>query len=157
MSPRAACRLERFGFAEVYDYAGGKMDWLSAGLPYEGEAELVSRAMRRDPVVAALRDPVADVADRILADPAGLAVVVAEHGIVQGVIGGAELKNAPVAAVAEDVMRFGITTVRPSEELPSLINRMDKAGIAEIVITRGDGVLAGIVTTGTARSPQSGP
>jgi hypothetical protein len=34
MSPRAAWRLERFGF-EVYDYAAGKADWTAPGLPTE--------------------------------------------------------------------------------------------------------------------------
>lgn len=133
------------------------MDWLAAGLPYEGGARLVSRVMRRDPVVAGLGDPVSEVADRILADPAGLAVVVTEDGLVQGVIRGRELAGASPAAVAEDVMRFGITTVRPSEELDPLLDRMDDAGVGEIVITRPDGVLLGILTTATARSPRSGP
>lgn len=36
MSPQAAWRLERLGFAEVYDYAAGKADCLALGLPREG-------------------------------------------------------------------------------------------------------------------------
>jgi predicted transcriptional regulator len=157
MSPRVACRLEGLGFADVYDYAGGKMDWLSADLPYEGEVELVSRVVRRDPIVAGLRDPVEQIADRILADPAGMAVVAAENGIVQGVLGGAQLKDAPPRAVAEDVMRFGITTVRPSEEVGPLLHRMDEAGVSEIVVTRSDGVLVGVLAVAAVRSPRSGP
>jgi rhodanese-related sulfurtransferase len=31
LSPRAAWRLESLGFKEVYDYAGGKADWLANG------------------------------------------------------------------------------------------------------------------------------
>jgi hypothetical protein len=80
MSPRAACRLKRLGFAETYDYVGGKMDWLSADLAYEGNAVLISRVLRRDPVVVGPADRASDVADRILTDPAGLAVVVANGG-----------------------------------------------------------------------------
>jgi len=38
LSPRAACLLDVFGFAEVYHYAGGKADWLAFGLPVEGQA-----------------------------------------------------------------------------------------------------------------------
>ncbi len=30
MSPRAAARLETLGFTKVYDYVGGKTDWLAA-------------------------------------------------------------------------------------------------------------------------------
>ena len=37
MTPRAAARLETLGFQKVYDYQGGKLDWLGAGLPREGE------------------------------------------------------------------------------------------------------------------------
>src|SRR5216684_1375108 len=33
MSPRAACRLTQLGFAPVYDYTLGKVDWIAAGLP----------------------------------------------------------------------------------------------------------------------------
>jgi hypothetical protein len=33
MSPRAACRLTQLGFAPVYDYTLGKVDWIAVGLP----------------------------------------------------------------------------------------------------------------------------
>jgi hypothetical protein len=36
MSPRAAVRLETLGFTQVFDYAAGKADWTSTGLPTEG-------------------------------------------------------------------------------------------------------------------------
>ena len=36
MSPRAAWRLESLGFGEIYDYVGSKMEWIGAGLPWEG-------------------------------------------------------------------------------------------------------------------------
>jgi rhodanese-related sulfurtransferase len=36
-SPQAAERMERSGYAQVYDYEAGKMDWKNAGLPvHEG-------------------------------------------------------------------------------------------------------------------------
>jgi CBS-domain-containing membrane protein len=35
LSPRAAWRFETLGFAEVYDYMPGKLDWLAYGLPVE--------------------------------------------------------------------------------------------------------------------------
>lgn len=47
MSPRAACRLEQLGFAEVYDYTTGKADWLAHGLDTEGEQAVVLRAPPR--------------------------------------------------------------------------------------------------------------
>ena len=34
-SPNAAEKLDTLGYADVYDYAGGKEDWKAAGLPVE--------------------------------------------------------------------------------------------------------------------------
>jgi hypothetical protein len=73
MSPRAASRLETLGFRHVYDYAAGKADWFSAGLPMEGEvanAVFIGRLVRADVPNCRLEDRVADVgahSDRIRA------------------------------------------------------------------------------------------
>lgn len=37
-SPRAAEKLENLGFKNVYDYEGGKKDWIEAGYETEGGA-----------------------------------------------------------------------------------------------------------------------
>src|SRR5262249_15195013 len=42
VSSRAAWRFEQLGATDVYDFLDGKMDWIGAGLPWEGTAELVS-------------------------------------------------------------------------------------------------------------------
>jgi len=34
-SPKAANRMEELGYADVYDYEQGKVDWQNAGLPVE--------------------------------------------------------------------------------------------------------------------------
>lgn len=34
-SPRAAKKLDRLGYREVFDYEAGKVDWKEAGLPVE--------------------------------------------------------------------------------------------------------------------------
>ena len=44
MSPRAAWRLETLGFAQVFDYADGKLDWMTAGLATEGTNATKPRA-----------------------------------------------------------------------------------------------------------------
>ncbi|MFC4112467.1 rhodanese-like domain-containing protein [Nonomuraea zeae] len=155
LSPRAAHRLAHLGFGRVYDYALGKTDWLAAGLPYEGEATLVSRTVRRDPVTAALGDRLDELAERIVADPAGLAVVVDEDDVVQGVIGSPELKGADLDGPAERAMRVGVTTVRPSEQLEPLVQRMDRAKVDHVVVTRADGTLVGLFGLGDVRSPES--
>ncbi|MCF6469198.1 hypothetical protein FAF44_12455 [Nonomuraea sp. MG754425] len=155
LSPRAAHRLDRLGFAEVYDYGAGKMDWLSADLPYDGHAALVSRNVRRDPITATLEDPLGALTERIIADPAGLAVIVDEDDVVQGVIGSRELKGVDLDDTAESAMRVGATTVRPSEELQPLVRRMDRAKVDHVVVTRSDGTLVGLFGLGDTRPPES--
>ncbi len=44
MSPRAAWRLETLGFAQVFDYADDKLDWMAAGLSTEGTNATKPRA-----------------------------------------------------------------------------------------------------------------
>ncbi|MFB4277310.1 MULTISPECIES: rhodanese-like domain-containing protein [unclassified Nonomuraea] len=155
LSPRAAHRLERLGFREVYDYGVGKMDWLSADLPYDGHAALVSQNVRRDPVTAVLDDPLGSLTERIIADPAGLAVVVDEDDVVQGIIGSRELKGADLDDTAESAMRLGTTTVRPSEELEPLVQRMDRAKVDHVVVTQADGTLVGLFGLGDSRPPEN--
>ncbi|MEV0996212.1 rhodanese-like domain-containing protein [Nonomuraea sp. NPDC050202] len=155
LSPRAAHRLERLGFGEVYDYGVGKMDWLSADLPYDGHAALVSRNVRRDPVTAGLDDPLGMLTERIIADPAGLAVVVDEDDVVQGVIGSRELRGGDLDGTAESVMRVGATTVRPSEEIDPLVQRMDQAKVDHVVVTQADGTLVGLFGLGDTRPPEN--
>ncbi|SDJ66400.1 Rhodanese-related sulfurtransferase [Nonomuraea maritima] len=155
LSPRAAHRLERLGFTHVHDYAQGKMDWLSADLPYEGHAALVSQRVRRDPVTATLDDPLGSLTERIVADPAGVAVVVDEDDVVQGVIGSRELKGADLDATAESAMREGATTVRPSEEIDALVQRMDRARVDHVVVTHQDGTLVGLFGLGDGRPPEN--
>jgi rhodanese-related sulfurtransferase/CBS domain containing-hemolysin-like protein len=154
LSPRAAHRLDRLGFGDVHDYAAGKMDWLAAGLPYAGEAHLVSQNVRRDPVIAGLDDRLDELGERVVADPAGLAVVVDEDQVVQGVVGSRELKGADLSGTAEQAMYVGVTTVRPSEQLEPLIQRMDRAKVDHVVVTRADGTLVGLFGLGDVR-PQA--
>ncbi|MFF0864620.1 CBS domain-containing protein [Nonomuraea sp. NPDC050227] len=153
LSPRAAHRLARLGFADVHDYGLGKMDWLSADLPYEGEAVLVGSGARRDPVTADLEDPLEELSERIVADPAGLAVVVDRDEVVQGVIGSRELKGADLTGTAEAAMNTGVTTVRPSEQLDALATRMEGANVDHVVVTRADGTLVGLYGLGDLREP----
>ncbi|MFF3668356.1 rhodanese-like domain-containing protein [Microtetraspora malaysiensis] len=157
LSPRAARRLERLGFDQVHDYAEGKMDWIAAGLPFDGHAVLVAQAVRRDPVIAYLDDTVDDVAERIVADPAGLAVVVDRDRLVQGVIGPAELRDVPPDATAERVMRVGVTTVRLSEDMEPLVRRMDRKKVHQVVVTLPDGILVGLFVLDAVRAPETGP
>src|SRR5215218_9422229 len=114
MSPRAACRLELLGFAQVYDYVAGKADWLAHGLPTQGEQAQVPRAkdvLRRDAVTAHPEEPVGQVAARVARSPYGFALVVAEDATLLGRLREAMLAADP-AARAEQVMEAGPSTIR---------------------------------------------
>ncbi len=153
LSPRAAHELERLGFQDVYDYAAGKMDWLSADLPYQGSAVLVSQVVRHDPVISRPGDQVPEVEPRLIADPAGVAVVVGADEVVLGVIGDQELKGASPEATAADIMCVAMPTIRPSDEVADVHRLMDDAGITDLVVTMPDGRLVGIVSAGAVSEP----
>jgi hypothetical protein len=42
------------------------------------------------------------------------------------------------------LMRFGVSTVRPSEDAAALAHRMGHAGVTRVVVTRSDGTLVGL-------------
>ena len=54
------------------------------------------------------------------------------------------LESAPGVEVGT-VMRFGVSTVRPSEDAVALVHRMGHAGVTRVVVTRSDGTLAGLL------------
>jgi CBS domain-containing protein len=54
------------------------------------------------------------------------------------------LASAPERATAGSVMRFGVSTVRPSEDAAALEHRMGQAGITRVVVTRSDGTPVGL-------------
>ncbi|WP_187414543.1 hypothetical protein [Nonomuraea sp. PA05] len=53
------------------------------------------------------------------------------------------------------MMRAGATTVRPSEEIDPLVQRMDRAKVAHVVVTRADGTLVGLFGLGDTRPPEN--
>ena len=146
MSPRAACRLETLGFSAVYDYVGGKADWLARGLPTEGEKageRRVGALVRRDVVTCALSERMADVRPRVEASPYGFALVV-ENGTLLGRLRRAALAGHP-EATAESVMEPGPSTVRLDMAADELAERLDGRGLRTAVVTTPEGRLAGIV------------
>ena len=122
MSPRAAWRLERFGF-QVFDYAAGKVDWLAAGLPTVRGEPAPARALDeadRDPHTCGPDTPVGDLGPESV-------VVVNDRGIVLGRVPSGD-RNDPTAT-AETAMEPGPATVRahePLEDLLWLVGRHDR-------------------------------
>src|SRR5215471_6587889 len=144
MSPRAAWRLEAAGLGPVYDYMAGKADWLAADLPFEGTARLAGMFTRRGVAAVAEGTPVAEALGLLDARGFGPALVVNEAGVVMGAGYREGLAAAPGEAAVGTVMRFGVSTVRPSEDAAALAHRMAQRQVTRVVVTRSDGTLIGL-------------
>jgi CBS domain-containing protein len=147
MSPRAAWRLERLGFGEVYDFSVGKAAWLAMGWPREGTAAATPNAgevARKGTPTCLLDDQVGDVREKVLEVGRDVCIVINSEGIVQGRLKVAALSERP-DATAEEAMELGPTTVRPNEALTPLVDRMKKRGVRTIVVTDLRGKLFGIL------------
>jgi CBS domain-containing protein len=147
MSPRAACRLETLGYTDVYDYVGGKADWLAAGLPSQGhDADQPRAGSAADPNVptCGLDEALHDVARRIHTAAAGTAIVINADRVVLGRL---RLGRFPEdsADPASTSMEEGPTTFRASEPLAALLERMRQRGTAQVIVTTPEGQLLGIV------------
>ena len=148
MSPRAAWRLEAAGFGPVYDYAAGKADWLAADLPFQGTAELAGLFTRRGVATVAETTPAAEALRMLEAQGFGPVLVLNQAGVLMGAAHHDALASAAEDARVGSVMRFGVTTVRPSEQATDLADRMSRAQISRIVVTRSDGTLVGLFFAG---------
>ena len=144
MSPRAAWRLEAAGFGPVYDYVAGKADWLAADLPFEGTARLAGMFTRRGVATATEGTPVAEALGLLDAQGFGPVLVVNEAGVVMGAAYREGLVAATGEAAVGTVMRFGVSTVRPSEDAAALAHRMGHRQVTRVVVTRSDGTLIGL-------------
>jgi CBS domain-containing protein len=144
MSPRAAWRLEATGFAPVYDYMAGKADWLAADLPFEGTAQLAGMFTRRGVATVAEGTSAAEALGLLEAQGFGPVLVVNEAGVVMGAAYREGLAAASGEAGVGTVMRFGVSTVRPSEDAAELAHRMRHRQVTRVVVTRSDGTLIGL-------------
>jgi CBS domain-containing protein len=147
MSPRAACRLETLGFADVYDYVPGKVDWLAHNLPAAGdqaETATAGRLARTDAVTCSLEEGVAAVRDRIEASPYGFALVTSPASVVLGRLRASVLADSG-DGTAEELMEPGPSTVRADMPAAALAKRLADRDLRTAVVTNPEGVLIGIV------------
>ena len=145
MSPRAASRFESLGFAKVYDYLPGKMDWFAAGLPREGKSASSPRvvdALGTDTVTCKLDERLGDVATRIRTAGSDAAIVTSAESVVLGRIRGVALESDPSTPV-ETVMDPGPTTIRPNDDLNETIALLRSKSVGSILVTDSNGVLLG--------------
>jgi len=147
MAPRAAARLESLGFDGIFEYKAGKLDWLAAGLPTEGENSKCPRAgeaSRKDAAVCGLKDRLGDARDRAKRSGLEVAVVVDAEQVVLGLLRSKELEMDPNLAV-EQAMRPGPSTFRPYVSMKEMADYMVEHSLESVPITTSDGKLAGVL------------
>ena len=71
-------------------------------------------------------------------------LVLNQAGVGMGAAYRDKLAAAAGEAAGGTVMRFGVSTVRPSEEAGALAHRMGHAEVTRVVVTRSDGTLIGL-------------
>ena len=74
----------------------------------------------------------------------GPVLILNQAGVVMGAAYRDALASAPAEAATGSVMRFGVSTVRPSEDADALAHRMGHAEVTRVVVTRPDGTLVGL-------------
>src|SRR5712692_8131392 len=147
MSSRAAWRLETLGFTQVYRYEPGKSDWFANGLPIDGKGASVPRAgdvARRDVPTCSLGEHVGDARDRVRAAGWDTCLVVTDGNVVLGRLRKAELAS-DAAAVVDDVMEPGPTTIRPNAPLETLVPRLKERRVGATIVTVPSGRLIGVL------------
>lgn len=147
MSPRAAWRLETLGFADVYDYVAGKLDWLAAGLPAESASARRPRAAdvaRRDVPTCSLEEPMGVVRQKVGAAGWDVCAVVNSERVVLGLLR-AEQLDAPGDRRAEEAMRPGPSTFRPHVPVEEMARFMVHHDLPSAPITTSDGQLLGLL------------
>jgi CBS domain-containing protein len=157
MSARAAWRLEALGFARVYRYAAGKADWLAAGLPTQGTGAHALRAgevARSDVPTCSPGERADQIAGRTRRAGWESCIVVNAQRVVVGRLRRIALDTAGEATV-EQIMEQG-TTIRASEELAELVQRMRNRNVPSIVVTDPDGRLLGILRRNDAELALAG-
>ena len=147
MSPRAAWRLLQLGFEHVYDYTAGKIDWIAAGWPTEGPGPGEARVLTAtDPNVptCGLEEAVGTVRRRL--DPEITScVVINDHRIVAGRLEHLNTIDPHDPRLVSQVMRPGPTTIRPSDNLDEVRERMRARHVLQLLVTTPDGELLGVL------------
>ena len=147
MSPRAAWRLLQLGFERVYDYTAGKIDWIAAGWPTEGPGPGEARVLTAtDPSVptCGLEEVVGTVPRRL--DPEVTScVVINDRRIVAGRLEYLNTIDPEDPRLVSQVMRPGPTTIRPSDNLEEVRERMRARHVPQLLVTTPDGELLGVL------------
>ncbi len=135
------------GFADVYDYEAGKLDWLAAGLPSEGRVASEPAAKdvaRRDVPTCSLDDTIGDIKARAGSSNIEVCVVINEAKVVLGLLRESELDNADEMR-AEDTMQPGPSTFRPHVPVTEMAHYFVHHDMDNAPITTSEGKLMGVL------------
>jgi CBS domain-containing protein len=138
-------RLESLGFGDVYDYAGGKADWLANGFPTERPPDGVARIgaiLRSDIVTCDLLEQVDEVASRLRNHDQATGVVVHGENVVMGRVR-LEALNSNDEGPVEAVMEPGPSTYRPDVPITEMLSIMREHAMEIALVTTNDGILIG--------------
>lgn len=146
LSARAAARLESMDFANVYNYEGGKLDWLASGLPTEGpaaEEPTIGDVAHRDAPTCRLDERLADLTKR-MSEGWNWCAVINQDLVVLGRVRRRAIEEHPHASVRQ-AMENGPPTYRPSMLASELRELMQAGGYDSAFVTDSDGHLIGLV------------
>ena len=141
-------RLEALGFDAVYDYAGGKKDWVSEGMPTVGEraGEPRSGDVARSDAPTCLPDAsIEDLDERDRIAEWGLCVVLDQERIVHGLLSADDVTRSPGSTRVDEVMDPAPATRRPDTSLSKMLDRLTEEPAESVLITTGRGRLLGVL------------
>jgi CBS domain-containing protein len=141
-------RLEALGFGAVFDYAGGKKDWVSEGMPVEGERADEARSghvARPDPPTCTPEASIGDLSGREDIAEWGLCVVADEEGIVHGLLSLSDIERSAGTTRVDQVMDVAPPTRRPDTSLPKMLDRLTDKQLDSVLITTSRGRLLGVL------------
>jgi hypothetical protein len=152
MSPRAAWRLETLGFEHVYDYVGGKTDWLAHNLPREGDLADEPRAgdLLDDEPTCQLDSDLATITAELEGARHGFCLVVTDHDVVLGRVRRSAVEQAAAGATAEELMEPGPSTVRADTPARELVDRLASRELKTAIVTTPEGRMLGVFSRASA-------
>jgi hypothetical protein len=133
------------GFSDVLLYHPGKMDWMAAGLPTEGDdgERLAGDLLRQDLPSCAPDERLGDVASRL--HGWSWCAVTDEDRVLLGAVSAGTISEHPDAPALE-VAEPGPSTYRASLPADELLETMQRTEQDEAFLSDPDGRLLGAVT-----------
>ncbi len=132
----------------MYDFAVGRAAWAAMGLPLEGALAglpTAGDAAARDVFTCGMGVEAGRATDGLRETHQDDCIVLNDRGIVMGRTRRKVLEGADGKELVEELMEPGPTTVRPDESLAAVIERMQRRGVASLVVATSEGTLIGIL------------